>query len=755
MTHLLDSLNTSQKEAVEKTQGALLILAGPGSGKTRVITHRIAYLLGTVGISPRRILAVTFTNKAANEMKERLNNLVGTALADNLTVGTFHAICARMLRMDGSVISLPKDFVIYDREDQLSLVKRCMEKAGISKEIAAPSAVIAEISKAKSTIESAKEYALRAASFFEKQCAEVYLRYQNEMAQSKALDFDDIIMKTIQMFDFSSEVLKHYQNRYQYVMVDEFQDTSPVQYQLIKKLADGGNICVVGDADQSIYSWRNADIRNIINFEKDYPQAQIIRLEQNYRSTENILGAASSVIVRNKARKTMKLWTQNGAGEKIVVNVCADPKEESQYIVKEIEDLVTSGRVAFKEVAVLYRANSMSRAIEEAFVRYGMPYRLAAGVRFYERREIKDIVAYLRLVQNPYDSVSFLRVVNVPARGLGDKSLNDISRWAEDNNKSVYDALAQLKNNDDQAIKLTPRAVKALTAFYDLLENWRLRTSEVDICAFFDLVCADIKYKDYLLAQENGEERWENVNEFRSTLRMYSGSAEQVLPTILENVALMSDVDSLASEASAVTLITLHQAKGLEFAAVFIVGVEENILPHMRSALSQDELEEERRLFYVGMTRAKKYLYLTRCEGRMNYGGFGMNEPSRFLADIPEQYLKNQSFYKTPTPIRRAPHQNDVYGYARTSHEVAQSGMKTVLNKERFAPWDASAHYEEKYIEIPVLQQGDKVRHSMFGDGTVLSYKEQGSDAVVIVQFWGEVGQKKLLASFANLNKIG
>ncbi|MCL2474877.1 MAG: UvrD-helicase domain-containing protein [Chloroflexi bacterium] len=754
MTDIISLLNPAQKEAVETTQGALLILAGPGSGKTRVITHRIAYLLNVAGISPRRILAVTFTNKAANEMKERLNILVGP-MAENLTVGTFHAVCAKMLRIDGKTIDLDSDFTIYDRDDQTALIKKVMEKVGISKETIAVNATIAEISKSKSELITPAIYTQKAASFFEKQVANIYKRYQSELVSSKALDFDDIIMQTMHMLQNSETVLKKYQTRYQYVMVDEFQDTSPVQYELVKLLAgSSGNICVVGDADQSIYSWRNADIRNIVNFEKDYLQAKVVRLEQNYRSTGSILGAASAVIAQNKHRKEIKLWTQNGSGEKIVANVCLEPKEEGQYIVKEIESLVTGGKASFKDVAVMYRANAQSRAIEEAFIRYGMPYRLAAGTRFYERKEIKDIVAYMRLMQNPYDSVSLLRVINTPARGLGDKSLNDISLWAENNNILLYDALALLKSAERQVTGLSLRAVKALLSFYQMLESWRQKIDALDLVGLFDLICIDIKYKEYLQSMEDGQERWENVQELRSTLQLHIGLASETLPLVLENIALISDVDSLEEGASAVTLITLHQAKGLEFLAVFIAGVEENILPHIRSVADEGELEEERRLFYVGITRAKKYLYITRCEGRVGYSGFAINDPSRFLNDIPEQYINNKSNSK-PRMVIKTPLQYRPWSHYSSSKDAADSGMKTTLNKERFAPWDAPAHYEEKYIEIEPLKQGDKVHHPIFKEGVVLSYKEKGSDAEVVVQFWGEAGQKKLLASFANLTKTG
>jgi len=720
---ILAELNPAQREAVEAISGPVLILAGPGSGKTRVITHRVAYLIRVCGVSPHRIMAVTFTNKAAKEMAERLHRLVGR-LAGDLTLGTFHAICARILRWDGRVAGIDPRFVIYDAEDQLSLIKRSLQEVGLDPKQYAPRAIASAITSAKSRLLTPDDYLQRSRSYFEEVVGRVYECYQQLLAESNALDFDDLLMRAVQLFRSSPDILSRYQERYLHIQVDEFQDTNLTQYELIKQL--GGkyrNICAVGDPDQSIYSWRFADLRNILSFEKDYPEAKVVLLEQNYRSTKMILEAASHIISANEQRKPKSLWTNNEPGELATVVETYTEQEEAQFVVSEIERLVGQGRFSLGDCAVMYRTNAQSRVLEEAFVRYGAPYKLVAATRFYERREIKDIIAYLRLVQNPYDSVSLLRAINVPGRGIGQQTLAKLSGWARSLGVPEYRALQLLAEQEGKEALFNPRITKLLTAFLNLIEEFRARSQEINLVGLFDLLIKRTGYQEYLLGGMGGEERWDNVLELRTVVRQYNDlKPPDGLAAFLEGVTLVSDVDGLDETVEAVTLITLHQAKGLEFPVVFIVGMEDGILPHFKSLDDPAQMEEERRLCYVGVTRAKQRVYLVRAFRRSLMGSSTVNRPSRFLDDIPQHLISGGGWWQ---------------------------GEESQIAEAMYS-WNKPSALSSTTQE---LKAGDHVRHATFGEGVVVSCQSAKDDAEVVVVFDG-VGIKKLLLSFAKLEKV-
>jgi len=725
---ILAELNPAQREAVETISGPVLILAGPGSGKTRVITHRVAYLIKVCGVNPRRIMAVTFTNKAAREMEERLHRLVSGSVND-LTIGTFHAICARILRRDGKAIAIDPKFVIYDSEDQISLIKRGIQGVGLDPKQYAPRAIQSAITAAKSRLLTPADYLQRSRSYFDEVVQRVYERYQQLLTESNALDFDDLLMKVVHLFRQSPEILSRYQSRYLHLQVDEFQDTNLVQYELMKQIAGKfRNICVVGDPDQSIYSWRFADLRNILNFEKDYPEAKVVLLEQNYRSTRMILETASHIISANQQRKPKELWTDNEPGVPTTVVETYTEQEEAQFVVNEVEQLVSQGEFKMGDCAVMYRTNAQSRALEEAFIRYGVPYKLVAGTRFYERREIKDIIAYLRLIQNRYDSVSLLRIINVPQRGIGQRSLSELSEWARSRGISEYKALqliAEQKDSDatEHRPPLSSRIIKASVSFVDMMEGFIARSRKLNLVDLVDLVVKSSGYKEYILGLVDGEERWENILELRTVAREYRDVKPlQGLAAFLEGVTLVSDVDSLDEAVSAVTLITLHQAKGLEFPVVFIVGMEDGILPHIRSFDDPGQMEEERRLCYVGVTRAKQRVYLVRAFRRSLMGSSTINRPSRFLQDIPPHLISGGGLW-----------------------QGEDSQIATAMYS-----WNKPLPAK---LEIPELSDGDHVHHAQFGDGVVVSCRPVQDDMEVVVVFDG-AGIKRLLLSFANLEKV-
>ena len=724
---ILSSLNPAQREAAEAISGPVLILAGPGSGKTRVITHRIAYLVSVCGVNPRHIMAVTFTNKAARAMEERLRELVSSAVPD-LTMGTFHAICARILRQNGQAMNIDPRFVIYGRDDQISLVKRSLVESDLDPKQYAPAAVISAISAAKSRMLTPGDHIQRGRSYFDEVVGRVYERYQRLLEENKALDFDDLLMKTVQLFRKNPEILDRYQTKYIHLLVDEFQDTNLVQYELIKQLGGKyGNICVVGDPDQSIYSWRFADLRNILSFESDFPDAKLVLLEENYRSTKLILETASSIISVNQQRKAKNLWTQNEPGEPATVVETYTEREEAQFVVSEVERLVGQGDFSLGECAVMYRTNAQSRALEEAFIRYGTAYKLVAGTRFYERREVKDIIAYLRLIQNLDDSVSLMRIINVPQRGVGQQTQAKLSGWAKSMGVSQYEALQMMAKADEkeEAVQppFSPHITRLLTVFADLMEELVRRSRELKLIDLVDLIVERSGYKNYLSNESDGEERWENILELRGVAQDYVDlDPAESLAAFLERAILVSDIDGLEESIPAVTLITLHQAKGLEFPVVFMVGMEDGILPHFRSFDDPTQMEEERRLCYVGITRAKQRVYLVRAFRRTLMGRSMVGQPSRFLSDIPQALI------------------SDGDDWGKEKSQLAAS----------IYSWNKPVNPGESTSD---LKAGDHVHHTQFGKGVVVSCLPVKDDSEVVVAFAGEV--KKLLLSFANLERMG
>ena len=715
---ILAGLNPAQRQAAETTEGPLLILAGPGSGKTRVITHRVAYLIKVCGINPHHILAVTFTNKAAREMEERLERLLGGA-AEALTLGTFHAICARILRREGRNIGLNSRFVIYDEEDQLNVIKQSIQEVGLDPKQYAPKSVQSAVKAAKSRLLTPRDYTERTYSYFDEVVQRVYERYQQLLGQSQAVDFDDLLMKTVQLFSDLPEVLDRYQSRYLHILVDEFQDTNLTQYKLIKQLGEKyRNICVVGDPDQSIYSWRFADLRNILSFEKDYPEAKVVFLEQNYRSTKTILEAASGIISSNIQRKPKTLWTENEVGAPIAIIKAYSEGEEAQFVISEVEKLINEKLASASDCAVMYRVNAQSRALEDAFMRYGIPYKLVGGVRFYQRREIKDIIAYLRLIHNPYDNVSLNRIMNVPPRGIGQRTVGELSAQAKTQDVPLYAALQMLKQKE--APTFSKRIEQALGNFTALIDELIAKSQGLNFSGLLDEVLQTTGYKEYISKREDGEERWENIMELRAAAKEYDElDPQEALTAFLEKVSLVSDIDELDEKADAVTLITLHQAKGLEFPVVFIAGMEEGILPHRKSFDKLGEMEEERRLCYVGVTRAQRRVYLLRAYRRNLFGG-SLNPPSRFLKDIPSELVVNKGLWE----------------------------------EDKLAP-KVNLHIQPSPHPLNALslKAGDRIRHANFGPGIVINCLPTKDDQVVTVAF-DEMGIKKLLLSLAPLEKI-
>ena len=768
---ILEGLNAAQHDAVVHAQGPLLILAGPGSGKTRVIAHRIAHLIGDGGVAPGRIMAVTFTNKAARELRDRVETLLG-GLSRGLTLGTFHAVCARILRIDGEAIGVPRGFAIYDDADQIALMKRVCLEYGLEPRQYPPRAILSVISRAKSELAGPAAYAEGVHSYFEEIVARCYQRYQALLTENGALDFDDILMKTVELLRERPEVLQRYRERYEHVLIDEFQDTNVAQYVLARLLAPppAANICVVGDPDQSIYSWRSADIRNILNFERDYPKATVVRLEQNYRSTQTILDGAQRIIAANTQRKEKDLWTEKGRGDPIVVYEAYNEEEEAAFVAGEVKRLARQAGLRLGDIAVMYRTNAQSRALEERFVAERLPYRLVGGTRFYERREIKDLLAYLRLVLNPFDSIGLERVLNVPPRRIGERTQQELRSWAASLEVPAYTALQLLAGVDQPARgeALEPRAAPvnmtgssfeslrmsgevdspfaaaaraALLGFLALLNGLIAEAPVLTVSRLLTLVVEKTRYRDYLVDAfpGDGEERWENVMELRTVAAQFDElEPEHALMRFLEDVALMSDTDEYDEKVDAVTLITLHAAKGLEFPVVFIVGMEEGLLPHIRSFDDPAQMEEERRLCYVGVTRAKDRLYLVRAFRRSQMGSGGHNPPSRFLKDLPGE-LVHQAQQGVEGAYQRTRPRQPAWSTATSAHPQALEG--------RDLPTRALS---------ATFAAGDHVRHARFGEGIVVSatLTASGADQEVTVAFKGAFGVKKLLLSFAPLEKL-
>ncbi len=739
---LLDELNEDQRKAAATTDGPVLILAGAGSGKTRALTYRVAHLIRERDVPPLAILAVTFTNKAAGEMKERVRDLlrrntddssVRPQRADLPTIGTFHAICVRILRADGQQIGLVPGFTIYDAHDSQVAVKAAMDYLQISQKQYNPGFVRHEISAAKNELMDPAKYGERAQGEPQATIAAIYREYQKLLKRNDALDFDDLLVETVRLFATRPEVLKKYQQRWRYVMVDEYQDTNHVQYTLTKLLAQGHqNLCVVGDPDQGIYSWRGADIRNILQFEEDYPDAVVVKLERNYRSTQNILDAAQAVIEKNTGRKEKALWTEAGPGEKLRVFEARNERDEADQIVKEIRRLQSEG-FALRTVAVLYRTNAQSRAVEERLIAANLPYRVVGGVRFYERKEIKDILAYLQALHNPNDSLCWKRVINVPTRGIGDKALAVLLETADRQGLSLKGVVERA----DELGELAPGSRKAVQRFAELYA--KLRKLVDDGGTVDELIAAILKETGYAEWIDDGTveaaARLENLKELSTAAKRYDHlKGEEALSVFLEDVSLITDVDQYDDRADSVTLMTLHAAKGLEFPVVMIVGLEEGIFPHSRSLLDANEMEEERRLAYVGMTRAMQRLYLLHASSRVLYGNIQANLPSRFLSEIPEGLLE------VTGGVRAAAGQAG-QGFG----DWSMQGRSTPRYK---SPAQDQPHPSEEFSQEPVyLEAGDTVTHPKFGRGTVTEV----TDSVLSVEFDGAV--KKLSSAFAGMLK--
>ena len=717
----LDKLNPQQRKAVTVGNGPVLVLAGPGSGKTRVLTQRVAYLIANEGIRPYRILAVTFTNKAAREMQTRVEKLLGADATQGMMLGTFHSICARLLRREADLLPVQSNFVIFDADDQERIVKGIIKEFNLNDKMYRAVSVHGSISNAKNELIAADDYPIT--NYRDEVVKRVYAEYQKRLVASNAVDFDDILMYTARLLGDNSSVREKYARRFEQVLVDEFQDTNLAQYTLLKHLASAHhNIFVVGDPDQSIYRWRGADWRNVQRFEQDYPEAQVILLEQNYRSRQNILDAAMSVINRAPHRRKKNLFTERGAGEKIYFYEAPDDYSEASFVVDGIAQLVASRDFEPGECAVMYRTNAQSRLLEEAFLQARLPYRLVGAQRFYGRREVKDIIAFMRLVYNPSDEASLDRIINVPPRGVGDKTLITLHNAARQTNTSAGIVLLDLARGSDSPYwnQFTGRSVIALADFGASLANWKAVSPALTVSELFDRIVNDLNYKAYIDDEsEEGEERWENVQELRRVAVEFD---KQTLDDFLENVALVADQDTIKEDVNAPTLLTLHAAKGLEFGAVFIVGLDDGILPHSRSFDEPEEMEEERRLFYVGITRAKDRLYLIRAVQRGGRGYAEETYPSRFLGDLPEDLI---------------------VGKSRTGRELKASAPETL--------WAASSRTLKA---APVMESkfraGTRVKHPMWGDGIVLDSKVQDDDEIVDVVF-ESVGIKRLAASLANL----
>lgn len=732
---LLDELNPQQREAVTHGDGPLLVFAGAGSGKTRVLTHRIAHLIAARGVSPRSILAVTFTNKAAGEMRERIEALLGDRSV-SMWVGTFHAICARILRESGESVGVPRGFVIYDDGDQMALVRECLSELNIDSQRFPPRLVLSSISRAKEKLRSPNEAENAADDYADRVSARVYRLYEEKLAQASALDFDDLLLRAVRLLETDAAALDRYQSRFQYVLVDEYQDVNQAQYRFLRLLTSRErNLCVVGDDDQSIYMFRGADVSIILQFERDYPDARVIKLEQNYRSTGAILDAAHAVVSNNRSRQPKRLWTDRGRGALLVRHEAESEQDEALFVLRRIVEGLSSGRRP-GDYAILYRTNAQSRIFEEAFLAFRTPYRIVGGVRFYERREIKDVLAYLRVLLNPSDSVSLRRIVNVPARAIGSTTVAALSALAQRARVSLWDAC----RSANELPGLGARARKAVLGFVDLMEGLMAAaaTPETSVSELVRLVLTRTGLLAELESEPGGESqaRIENVQELLTVTARYEAESEDAsLAGFLEQVSLVSDIDTADLSADAVTLMTLHSAKGLEFPCVFLVGLEEGIFPHARALESERELEEERRLCYVGITRAREELCLTHAYRRTLYGQLMANPPSRFLREIPPELFLGGA---QAVPTRQG----------RWGADKSQP-----LWSESDAQRDLEARRARLVGNGTTFRTGQKVRHETFGVGVVLSAERVDGDEQVSVAF-PSVGVKKLLQSFARLSPV-
>ena len=758
MNPLLNGMNDRQAEAVQTTEGPLLIMAGAGSGKTRVLTHRIAYLIDEKMVNPWNILAITFTNKAAREMKERAAAL-NPATQDCL-IATFHSMCVRILRREADHIGYNRNFTIVDPGEQRTLMKRILKNLNLDPKKWNERAILGTISNAKNDLIDEVAYANMAGDMYTEIVAKCYTAYQKELRQSEAMDFDDLIMLTLRLFDKNPDVLTYYQQRYQYIHVDEYQDTNHAQYQLVKLLASRfKNICVVGDADQSIYGWRGADMQNILDFEKDYPEAKVVLLEENYRSTKTILQAANEVIRNNRNRRPKNLWTQNEDGEEIVYYRANDEQDEALFVARTIDQLSREG-YSHKDFAVLYRTNAQSRTVEEALLKSNIPYTMVGGTKFYSRKEIRDVISYLNLIANPSDNISYERVVNEPKRGVGPGTVEKIRDFASSQEISLLDASAN--------IMLSPvkgKAAQAVYEFANLILDLRDRLDDYSVTELVELVLKKTGYSAALAAQATLESqaRIENIEEFLSVTKNFDENPDNPadetgldkLSRFLNDLALIADTDDGDQESSEVTLMTLHAAKGLEFPVVFLVGMEENVFPLSRASEDEDELEEERRLAYVGITRAEKILYLTNANSRLLYGRTNYNQPTRFLREISSDLLNYQGLARPANSSFKVSYTNSdtsKFGQGMSLAQALQERKRQAAPSSISTgslPFGKSSQPSNPEVAWAI---GDIAHHKKWGDGTVLAVSGSGNSQELKINF-PEVGLKKVLASIAPIEK--
>ena len=771
MLEILDGLNDKQYEAVVNTEGPCLVIAGAGSGKTKVLTHKIAYLIKEKGVKPWDILAITFTNKAANEMKERIINLVGNVAAD-IWMGTFHSICVRILRRFIDRIGFDTSFIIFDTSDQRTLVKNCLKDLNIDDKLFNDRAVLSEISNAKNEMLEPDGYTARANGDFRKEkIATVYELYQKRLKENNAIDFDDIINYTIKILQENEDIREYYSNKFKYVLVDEYQDTNKSQFTLVTILASKHkNITVVGDNDQGIYSFRGADISNILNFEKDFPGTKIIKLEQNYRCTGNILKAANSVISNNEVKYKKELWTQNEEGNLPKVYQAENEYDEASYIVEQIEHLRREEYYKYQDFAILYRMNTQSRAIEDILRRENIPYKIIGGLKFYERKEIKDIIAYLRLIQNSNDNLSLRRIINEPKRGIGKTSLDKIEALSNQTEISMYEIIKRADEFGLNRVFLNSRE------FVNAIEELKAKKDEMPIS---DLIKETLKKTGYTKALQNentieAENRIENLNEFLTVaIEFEEEEAENGLREFLEGITLSSDIDDLDEDADYVTLMTLHSAKGLEFPVVFLVGMEEGIFPGYKSISEPKELEEERRLCYVGITRAKEHLFLTCSKQRTIFGSTSYNQVSRFLKEIPEDLLDGyeESFGETTNKERMFKDSSYSWSYGNESNGKVKSYKLEPNEKEKVAATNKvnnnnfmfrtaesflsglNKKKNDTPVDLSQYKAGVRIFHKKFGEGIINRVEPEGDDLKVDINF-DKVGHKRLMAKFAKLEVI-
>nr|WP_285891032.1 DNA helicase PcrA [Mesobacillus subterraneus] len=741
----MNGLNPEQQKAVKTVDGPLLLMAGAGSGKTRVLTHRIAYLMVEKGVNPYNILAITFTNKAAREMRERIQKMMGGA-ADDIWISTFHSMCVRILRRDIDRLGYNRNFTILDSTDQQSVIKSILKDKNMDPKKYDPRAILGTISSAKNELITPEEYAKTAGDYFSQKVSDVYTEYQRRLRKNNALDFDDLIMTTITLFIRVPEVLEYYQRKFQYIHVDEYQDTNRAQYMLVKLLAQRfQNLCVVGDSDQSIYRWRGADITNILSFEKDYPRASVILLEQNYRSTKKILLAANMVIQNNMNRKPKNLWTENPEGNKIMYYRADSEQGEAQFVIGKIQEQIRNGR-KLSDIAILYRTNAQSRVIEESFLKSNIDYSIVGGIKFYDRKEIKDLLAYLRLISNPDDDISLQRIINVPKRAIGSTSIDKIANFAAMHDLSMFQALETI-----EMIGLSPKAEKAAAEFRNLVSNYTHQQEYLSVTELVEEVLDKTGYRDMLKAEKSleSQSRLENIDEFLTVTKSFEESSEdKSLVAFLTDLALVADIDRLDEDGEKktdfVTLMTLHSAKGLEFPVVFLIGMEEGVFPHSRSLMEEDEMEEERRLAYVGITRAEEELFITNAQMRTLFGRTNMNPESRFIKEIPADLVEDA----VPKVRRPAPTSGGRPAAASGGRPGASARPSMPTRGAVSRPVAAASGGEG--IDWKV---GDKAQHGKWGTGTVVSVKGSGEGTELDIAFPSPTGIKRLLAKFAPITK--